>query len=696
MRSSANPYTYKQAFKNSPTSGDLLLLHSILNRAWGKAPSTCDPCAGGGSIPFCSSRFGLQTRANDLNPVAAAILLAGLQLPAEYGRGLADDLARFGRDLVSSCTDRLDGFFPQAADEVITNYIFARTITCPRTGKLVPLSPNWWLSKGAKPVAVRLVAERGGRQLERCEFEIVAGKAIDFDPDRGTVAGGDAISPWDGLAIDGDHIKAEAQAGRMGDQLYAVAIRTAEATRLPGADADRSRCARRRGAGADQEAAALAGRGHCAGMSRSTRCRTMTAATDSTGSIPGAGCSRPVSSLFTVRSLRSSVASCLWCVRSCHEGRADAVLTLLALMQGKALNYNSMIVRSGTRPVTRWQTCSTRHNFSFKWTLWRVRGCSRADPWCLDQIMDAYDEIARASPALRRGVICIDASRSMCREGDGSRSQRQLTSSRLTTGSVELVCIDPPYYDNVMYAELSDFFYVWEKRTLGLDLARTIRGTDLTDKQSEAVANHGALRWMRASAGRNSPTLTTRRRWRRSSRECQPDSPRRRRHDGDVHAQARRGMGHAGHGAYAGGLHDRDFLAGEHGDRAEPPPGARRTRPPRRSCSCAASGIASDGEPPIFEDLEGDVSVGRARRARAVPRGGIAGVDLLLATYGPALSVISSHGPSTRRRPTRTQGARVSSVRRRRWTRRARRLYGCSASGSSADRSHSTRIPISR
>ena len=126
----------------------------------------------------------------------------------------------------------LTGFFDlDAKNESVVAYIFARTVPCPRTGKPVPLSPNSWLPKDKGGTAVRIVTERkratgdGTEPLDECEFDIVSGKAIDFDPDRGTVAGGDGISPWDHLAIDGDHIKAEAQAGRMGSQLYAVAVR---------------------------------------------------------------------------------------------------------------------------------------------------------------------------------------------------------------------------------------------------------------------------------------------------------------------------------------------------------------------------------------------------------------------------------------------------------------------------------------
>ena len=58
----------------------------------------------------------------------------------------------------------------------------------------------------------------------------------------------------------------------------------------------------------------------------------------------------------------------------------------------------------------------------------------------------------------------------------------------IADSSVDCVVMDPPYYDNVMYAELSDFFYVWLKRTAGLLYPELFTG-HLTDKDREAVAN---------------------------------------------------------------------------------------------------------------------------------------------------------------------------------------------------------------
>src|SRR5690606_8667727 len=117
---------------------------------------------------------------------------------------LADDIQKWGNEWARRVEERLAEFFPKQPDESIFAYLWARTIACPTTGKPVPLSPNWWLSRGSDPVAVKLIAEPGH---DKPTFVIQRGDAIDFDPNAGTVSRGVGLSPWTGEAITGDYIK---------------------------------------------------------------------------------------------------------------------------------------------------------------------------------------------------------------------------------------------------------------------------------------------------------------------------------------------------------------------------------------------------------------------------------------------------------------------------------------------------------
>jgi adenine-specific DNA methylase len=97
-------------------------------------------------------------------------------------------------------------------------------VACPQTGKPIPLSPNWWLQRDNRGrVAVRLLVDPA---WPACRFEIVSGPAAERAAEPGTIRGGVAVSPWTGEVVDGDYIKREAQAGRMGQQLYAVVVKT--------------------------------------------------------------------------------------------------------------------------------------------------------------------------------------------------------------------------------------------------------------------------------------------------------------------------------------------------------------------------------------------------------------------------------------------------------------------------------------
>jgi adenine-specific DNA methylase len=219
-----NPFTYPRAYTTNPTADDLEVMQQLLECAWGSRNlSVLDPFAGGGSIPFEALRYGFTTIANDLNPVAATILKATLEYPARFGPSLADEIKRWGERWYERVKPKLQPYFsPLPKEAEGAAYLWARTVACPTSGKPVPLSPNWWLSR-SPDTAVRLIA---GPSMATPRFEIVSGKAAHTaKPDAGTVTNGTGRSPWTGETIDGDYIKAEAQAGRMGQTLYAVAIK---------------------------------------------------------------------------------------------------------------------------------------------------------------------------------------------------------------------------------------------------------------------------------------------------------------------------------------------------------------------------------------------------------------------------------------------------------------------------------------
>jgi adenine-specific DNA methylase len=109
-------------------------------------------------------------------------------------------------------------------------------------------------------------------------------------------------------------------------------------------------------------------------------------------------------------------------------------------------------------------------------------GPSSGAAWALDQVLDAFRGIAQLVEPIHQRVAAGAKLPVKIIHGTAAHL------AEVPDGSVDLVCIDPPYYNNVQYAELSDFYYVWQRRTLG-DLYPEVYRRRLVNKQDEAVAN---------------------------------------------------------------------------------------------------------------------------------------------------------------------------------------------------------------
>ena len=511
-----NPYGAPRAFTVNPTPEDLAILEELLISTWDRhsclSPDrpeslshivVLDPFAGGGSIPFEARRYGLSTIANELNPVAAVILKATLDYPARFGADLAAEIRHWGQEWAKRVNERLARFFPKGEREDIFAYLWARTVACPVTGKPVPLSPNWWLSKNP-PVAARLLTDPA---WDEPRFEIVHLDAPDgrggsenrpYDPDAGTISRGVARSPWTGDAIDGDYIKAEAQAGRMGQMLYAVAVK-----RKGGFDFR---------APTPEDLAAVRAAG-----AELARLRPRWEAEDiiPTEPIPEGNDLRPLiygmptwADMFsprqllalgtfveTLRELRAELRAAM------DAERAAAVETYLGLALDKAASYHNL--------QTRWHPSRTviaqifdRHDFAFKWSFTEFDAAVNLLPWSVEQIVDAYKDIAKLAAPLPP-TLHLEAQSKPCATASITILQGNAADlSAIPDRSVHAIVTDPPYYDNVMYAELSDFFYVWLKRTVG-HLYPQWFAAQLTDKDNEAVANPARFKALTLSS---SPT----------------------------------------------------------------------------------------------------------------------------------------------------------------------------------------------
>ena len=283
-----------------------------------------------------------------------------------------------------------------------------------------------------------------------------------------------------------------------------------------------------------------------------------------------------------------------------------------------------------------------RHDFAFKWTFAEFEGARELYGWGVDQIADAYQGIAQLLlPAMEGGLTSVSPDHPV--PGPVSVTQGNAGDMAwMEDGSVELVCIDPPYYDNVMYAELADFFYVWEKRTLG-QLWPEFFTDELTNKDEEAVANSARFQY----AGRRKKELATLDYERKMTA---------------IFAECRRVLTDTGSmtvmfthkKAEAWDTLGQSLLeAGFSIEASWPVPteSEQSLHIARRNAASSTILLVCRKRPVhshtrvFFDAIESDVRHAAREAYSRMVDVGLEGVDLLLATYGPTLSVLSEHWP---------------------------------------------------
>ena len=179
-----------------------------------ETPLVVDPFAGGGSIPLEALRLGCEAFASDLNPVACLILKVMLEDIPRHGPELAEELRRVGKEIKEEAEKELKEFYPDDPDGAKPiAYLWARTVKCesPNCGAEIPLMRSFWLCK--KPMRKRALRYKVKRQKEKgkspeVEFEIFEPKS-DKEVPKGTVTRGNATCPCCNMVLAVQRVRAQ-------------------------------------------------------------------------------------------------------------------------------------------------------------------------------------------------------------------------------------------------------------------------------------------------------------------------------------------------------------------------------------------------------------------------------------------------------------------------------------------------------
>lgn len=490
-----------------------------------------DPTAGGGSIPFEAARLGCNVIANDLNPVATAIEKATIQYPAQFGMDLFAELERYGDQLVDTVAEKTSPYYyfaPPRGEERknllkqcggsqelfrqfdVPEYdqqglLYCRTVTCPSCGERAPLLNAFALQKKSDGwmVLPEIEGFPGHKKVRFVPVRLKNGKGPHGeDPEQGTVKGGVGTCIHCGQAIASDEIKrqacGESEYGTWSDDLYCVV----SVRQQPKLDKEGNVMRYTSGPNKGQvrtekvtffreptaeDYAALA-RAKQALEENWDRWEAMDLIP--TEKIPvGHKTAEPLRvgverwcDMFTPRQLLGHLTA----METLHnmmpeilaehgQEKGTTIITYLQYMIDKCIDYNSRQTRWIAQRGSVSGTFS-RHDFSLKWTFGELvyTGPYSGLSWGKSQILDAYSGICKlVQPSHAKPATVLNGS---------------AANMNIPDKSVDIVCVDPPYYNNVQYAELSDYFYVWQKRTFR-DLYPDVFGRRLTNKTDEAVAN---------------------------------------------------------------------------------------------------------------------------------------------------------------------------------------------------------------
>ena len=458
-----------------------------------RLPAFHDPFAGGGSIPLEAQRLGLEAHASDLNPVAVLINKAMIEIPprfagkppvnpeARQGRGstearwkgaagLAEDVRFYGKWMRDEAEKRIGHLYPkievttEMAQErpdlkpyvgrklTVIAWLWARTVKSPNPAFAnvdVPLASSFVLStKSGKEAYVEPVIERG-----EYRFTVKVGPSPASAKNGTKMARGSFRCLFSDVPVRYEYIDCEANAGRMGERLMAIV-----------AEGDRGRIYLPPTQFMESIAYSAQPTWRPDAPSRGTWASNAQGRRYGFRTFGDYFTDRQLVALTTFsdlvaeaqdRVLQDAVAAGMlddgMPLRDGGGGAiayAEAVGVYLAFLIDQVANHSSSMCGWNSANA-QMRSVYARQGIPMVWDY------AESNPFC-----ESSGSYANLFERQVKGLRALGAGR------PGAASQADV--NRQSISSNKLVSTDPPYYDNIGYADLSDFFYIWLRRSLGL------------------------------------------------------------------------------------------------------------------------------------------------------------------------------------------------------------------------------------
>jgi len=465
------------------------------------APPAYDPFAGGGSIPLEAQRLGLEAHASDLNPVAVLINKALIEIPPKFkgqppvnpedrqkkgmsswknAQGLAADVRYYGKWMRDEAFKQIGHLYPKVelpkeqggGEATVIAWLWARTVKCPNPvcGCQMPLVRSFQLStKKGKVSWVEPLINRLSNPAS-IQFQVKTGKGKTPD---GTVErkGGQCLACEQPVPF--DHIRSEAKAGRMNQKLMAIVAEGPTGRIYVSPSEIQEQIATTASPEwkpeTDLPEQALGFRVQLYGMTKHADLftpRQLVALTTYSNLVQKA----------RDKAIADALAAGLFNEDGpLNEGGTgakaygEAISTYLGLGASKISDYNSsLVIWSQSRDQAK--ATFARQALPMVWDFTEVNIFAQAAGDFSTTLKGITETLEKLAPAKISG------------------ESEQVDATQLSTNSSNiLVSTDPPYYDNIGYADLSDFFYVWLRRSL-YTIYPNLFSTLLVPKVQELVA----------------------------------------------------------------------------------------------------------------------------------------------------------------------------------------------------------------